>query len=273
MFEEKIDYWHNPILPDMELSHARFQHFEFDQHVHLDYHIGVVTQGGQQYNHKGEKYLLNKDFISTLNPDESHNGQSINDEAYQAFVMSVPVDYANQIANELNIKEHFFAKPLNHDPDIYNHFLKLHNMLTQAQTPNSHLQIETTLMAFCTELFMRYGTSNLSNTSPSLSQENLLNIKARFHDEMGNSFQLEQLASSIGLSKFQFLRQFKTTTGMTPHAYLKRVRLEYAKKALAKGYNMVDIAHKVGFFDQSHFNKAFKNAFLITPSHFQKQIK
>jgi len=272
MFEEKIDYWHNPVLPDMELSHARFQNFEFEQHVHLDYHIGIVTQGGQQYCHKGEKYRLHKGYISTLNPDETHNGQSVDDDGYQAFVMSIPVEYANQIANELNLKEHFFSTPLNQAPDIYDNFLKLHNMLTQPQTSNDQLQIETTLMAFCTELFMRYGATKLTNTSTNLSQEKLLNIKSLFHDDMGSSFQLEQLSTSIGLSKFQFLRQFKAATGMTPHAYLKRVRLEYAKKALAKGNNMADIAHKVGFFDQSHFNKAFKNAFLITPSHFQKQI-
>jgi len=60
--------------------------------------------------------------------------------------------------------------------------------------------------------------------------------------------------------------------GITPHAYLKRVRLEYAKKALMKGGNLSDVAYQVGFFDQSHFNKAFKNAYLITPSHFQRRV-
>jgi AraC-like DNA-binding protein len=129
-------------------------------------------------------------------------------------------------------------------------------------------------MAFCTELFMRYGSHNsLNPIGISSLHKDFSDIKARFHDEMHLSFGLEELSTSVGLSKFQFLRQFKSATGMTPHAYLKRVRLEYAKRALAKGSTVTDIAHKVGFFDQSHFNKAFKNAFLITPSHFQKQVK
>lgn len=59
---------------------------------------------------------------------------------------------------------------------------------------------------------------------------------------------------------------------MTPHAYLKRLRLEYAKKALMRGDSAISTAYDLGFFDQSHFNKAFKRAFLITPAHFQKRV-
>ncbi|SQH76249.1 Transcriptional regulator, AraC/XylS family [Shewanella benthica] len=273
MTEEKIEYWRNPIVPEMELSTASFRHFEFAQHVHLDYHIGVVTQGGQKYQHKGESYHLGKGCISSLNPDEAHNGQSIADEGYQANVMSIPVEYVAQITSELNIKELFFSSPLSWAPDLYHTFLHLHKNLTSPHAKQAQLQLETSLMAFTTELFQRYASVHVvSQQRQALSYQQVTDIKAQFHDEIHNVFQLEGLATSVGLSKFQFLRQFKAATGMTPHAYLKRVRLEYAKKALAKGEAVIDIAQQVGFFDQSHLTKAFKQAFLVTPSHFQKRI-
>ncbi|AQS35636.1 transcriptional regulator, AraC family [Shewanella psychrophila] len=273
MTEEKIEYWRNPIVPEMELSTASFQHFEFAQHVHLDYHIGVVTQGGQKYQHKGESYHLSKGCISTLNPDEAHNGQSVEEEGYQANVMSIPITYINQITSELSIREQFFSSPLSWAPDLHQAFLHLHKNLTSPHAKQAQLQIETSLMAFTTELFERYGSvKKLSHQQHALSSQQVVDIKSQFHDEMHNVFQLDDLAASVGLSKFQFLRQFKAATGMTPHAYLKRVRLEYAKKALAKGEAVIDIALQVGFFDQSHLNKAFKQAFLITPSHFQKRV-
>ncbi|MCL1058647.1 AraC family transcriptional regulator [Shewanella gelidimarina] len=273
MIEEKIEYWHNPIVPDIELSKASFQRFEFDQHIHLDYHIGVVTKGGQKYQHKGTSYQLDKGFISTLNPDEAHNGQSTQAQGYQANVMSIPVDYVNQIANELYINEQFFSSPLCWAPDLHLAFSHLHKILTSPQTQQTRLSIETHLLALTTELFERFGAVHtLAPTRHALSQQQLGNIKSQFHDELHREFKLDDLAVATGLSKFQFLRQFKAATGMTPHAYLKRIRLEYAKKALIKGKPIIDIAQQVGFYDQSHLNKAFKSAFLITPSHFQKRV-
>lgn len=271
---EQIEYWHNPALPNIELSSANFEQFSFERHVHLDYHIGIVTSGCQQYMHQGNQYHLAPGFISTLNPDEAHNGENVTLGGYQSHVMSLPVDYVNDISREINQSETFFNSPLVNNPVLSNAFLQLHKLLTTEQENSAKLHIETTMMAFITELFIHNsGMPAQQHTSTKkLSTQQLNYIRALFHDEPSQSFQLDELAQNLDLSKFQFLRQFKQSMGMTPHAYLKRVRLEYAKKALMKGGNLSDVAHQVGFFDQSHFNKAFKSAFLITPSHFQRRV-
>ncbi|MDX2322151.1 MAG: AraC family transcriptional regulator [Moritella sp.] len=276
---EKIEYWHNPILPNIELSSANVEQFSFERHVHLDYHIGIVTSGCQQYSHQGKVYHLAPGFISTLNPDEAHNGDNITLGGYQSHVMALPVDYVNEISREMGQAETFFNAPLINNAALSHAFLHLHKLLTTEQAPTAQLHIETAMMAFITELFIHNGDIH-NNQVPSqqrastkkLSVLQLNYIKTLFHDEPGQAFQLDALALQLDLSKFQFLRQFKQSMGMTPHAYLKRVRLEYAKKALMKGGNLSDIAYQVGFFDQSHFNKAFKNAYLITPSHFQRRV-
>lgn len=272
MHKENIQYWHTP-LPEIELSRASFKQFEFDKHVHLDYHIGVVSSGCQQYTHKGSTYHLGPGLISTLNPDETHNGQSYTPEGYQVHVMSVPYHYVSQICTELNQSEGFFHSPLIDNRHLYRAFLEFHMMLTQHQSNLSRLQIETGMLAFTTELLLRHANvpDQTIDKNSALSQSQIKEVTAMFHDNPGQEFLLETLANSVGLSKFQFLRKFKQSIGMTPHAYLKRVRLEYAKKALAKGGNVADIAHRVGFFDQSHLNKAFKKAYLITPAQFQRR--
>ncbi|CAM2852044.1 AraC family transcriptional regulator [Moritella viscosa] len=274
MGQEKIEYWHNPVLPNIELSSANFENFSFEPHIHLDYHIGIVTSGCQQYLHKGKQYHLAPGFISTLNPDEAHNGENITFGGYQSHVMALPVDYVNEISREMNQAETFFNAPIINNPTLSHAFLHLHKLLTTEQDASVQLQIETTMMAFITELFIHNGgvPTQQHVSIKQLSTQQLDYIKALFHDEPGQSFQLDELAQQLDLSKFQFLRQFKQSMGITPHAYLKRVRLEYAKKALMKGGNVSDVAYQVGFFDQSHFNKAFKNAYLITPSHFQRRV-
>ncbi|MCJ8348870.1 AraC family transcriptional regulator [Moritella sp.] len=274
MRQEKIEYWHNPVLPNIELSSANVEQFAFERHIHLDYHIGIVTSGCQQYQHKGKQYLLAPGFISTLNPDEAHNGENITLGGYQSHVMALPVDYVNDISREMNQSETFFNAPLINNPTLSRAFLHLHKLLTTEQDGSAQLHIETTMIAFITELFMHHSGIPIQQhiSTKQLSTQQLSYIKTLFHDEPGQPFQLDDLAQQLDLSKFQFLRQFKQSMGMTPHAYLKRVRLEYAKKALMKGGNLSDVAYQVGFFDQSHFNKAFKNAYLITPSHFQRRV-
>ncbi|MBW8185880.1 AraC family transcriptional regulator [Shewanella nanhaiensis] len=273
MGSEHIEYWHNPALPEIELSRAKFTQFEFQKHIHLDYHIGVVSHGCQQYCHKGNTYLLTPGSISTLNPDETHNGQSNSSRGYEAHVLSIPTHYIKQISHELNQKELFFNAPLIDSPHLQSAFLQLHQMLTSAQQFSS-LEIETSMMAFTTELFSKHSELQpLKEKLPTgLSHQQVNHIRALFHDDLSHAFQLETLAAQFSLSKFQFLRAFKKTVGMTPHAYLKRVRLEHAKKAIINGGSLSDIANQVGFFDQSHLNKAFKHAYLITPAHFQRRV-
>ncbi|QYK14318.1 AraC family transcriptional regulator [Shewanella rhizosphaerae] len=270
---EKIDYWQASILKEMELSRAQFTHFAFEKHVHLDYHIGVVCHGGQRYHHRGSEYRLTPGNISTLNPDESHNGQSIADGGYEALVMSLPTSYVQQVGEALNQGELYFSTPILDDPKLRAYFIRLHSQLTLHQANITPLEAETLLLGFISELFYRHGKlRNLPSSQARLSGAQLDNIKQQFHQGLDQEFELEQLALSVGLSKFQFLRQFKAATGMTPHAYLKRLRLEYAKKALMRGDSAISTAYDLGFFDQSHFNKAFKRAFLITPAHFQKRV-
>ncbi|MFT5789127.1 MAG: AraC-like DNA-binding protein [Shewanella sp.] len=271
--QEKIQYWQPSIVKEMELSKAHFNHFAFDQHVHLDYHLGVVDFGCQEYRHKGSSYRLSPQQISTLNPDESHNGFSFSQNGYQAHVMSLPTEYVKALESEFN-QPLFFNQPLCQDPFLYQCFLTIHNQLTYGQNQVSPLQAETMLMAFMTELFLRNNENPLQQQNHyRLSKQQLNTIKALFHADIGSSFDLASLANIVGLSKFQFLRQFKSATGMTPHAYLKRMRLEYAKKALVSGFSVGETAQQVGFFDQSHFNKAFKHAFLTTPTQFKHQVE
>ncbi|TND53405.1 helix-turn-helix domain-containing protein, partial [Aeromonas dhakensis] len=83
---------------------------------------------------------------------------------------------------------------------------------------------------------------------------------------------LEDLAALFGLDRFAFLRQFKKKTGMTPYAWLKRLRLEQSKRLLGSGLPVSEVALAVGFFDQSHFHHGFRQAFGLTPADFRQQM-
>ena len=100
----------------------------------------------------------------------------------------------------------------------------------------------------------------VGNLAPAFSLEN----------QDGKKISLKDLAKLCRLSESQLLRQFKRSTGMTPYAWLARLRLEQALVLLKSGKLSTQVAYKVGFFDQAHFVNAFRQAYGISPTQIQK---
>ena len=80
-----------------------------------------------------------------------------------------------------------------------------------------------------------------------------------FEAQIGQRVSLAAVASSAGLTRMHFAAQFRAATGLSPHEYLLRRRIERAQEMLAEtGMSLVDIALSVGFQTQSHFTSVFK---------------
>ena len=105
-----------------------------------------------------------------------------------------------------------------------------------------------------------------------LTHQQLQRVREFMEAHIADKLALEVLASLVGLDRFRFLKQFKSAVGMTPHAWLLRLRLETALNMIHQGadISMTDVAHTVGFFDQSHFTHAFRSAYGTTPARFQR---
>lgn len=83
---------------------------------------------------------------------------------------------------------------------------------------------------------------------------------------------LERIANEARLSKYHFLRTFEQVTGLTPHQYLRRLRLrKAATRLLAEPGNVLDVALDCGFGDLSNFNRAFRVEFGMSPRAFRRQ--
>jgi AraC family transcriptional regulator len=81
---------------------------------------------------------------------------------------------------------------------------------------------------------------------------------------------LADLARIAGLSRYHFLRRFKSATGVTPHQWLLRARLGEAARQLATRRDPVtDIALEVGFEDLSNFIRSFRAEFGVAPGRYR----
>ena len=85
------------------------------------------------------------------------------------------------------------------------------------------------------------------------------------------NIRLEELASLTGLSQSHFSHAFKATTGLPPHQWQTRARLERAKRLLLQHDTPItDVAVETGFSDQAHFTRVFRKTMGTTPASWKK---
>jgi AraC family transcriptional regulator len=81
---------------------------------------------------------------------------------------------------------------------------------------------------------------------------------------------LEDVAGAAGLTRMHFAAQFRAATGLRPHEYLLRRRIECAQQLLVDDeYSLLDAAQLAGFRSQAHFTTVFKRIVGATPKRWR----
>ena len=83
---------------------------------------------------------------------------------------------------------------------------------------------------------------------------------------------VEFIADKIGISRVHFHRRLKDATGLTPHDFVRNIRLSQAAKLLAgKNFDITDVAIATGFRSVSTFSTCFKGYFGMTPTEYARK--
>ena len=94
-------------------------------------------------------------------------------------------------------------------------------------------------------------------------------VDAHFAD----AITLADMAEVAGLTRMHFARQFRIATGIRPHEFLLRRRIDIAQKLLRSSRAaLAEIALSVGFQAQPHFTTTFKRIVGETPHRWRTAI-
>jgi AraC family transcriptional regulator len=137
-----------------------------------------------------------------------------------------------------------------------------------AGMPSGPLYGEETAARLAARLLDGYGTQRVLARG-GLSQVILKRVVAYMHDAMSQRISLAGLAELADLSAFHFARQFRSSMGIAPHAYLVRVRVEEAMRQILNGATPSQAAARVGFSSQGHMTQHMRRAFGVTPGRLQ----
>lgn len=106
-----------------------------------------------------------------------------------------------------------------------------------------------------------------------LSATRLRQVTEFIGNHYDREIKLAELAQVAGMSSFHFAREFKRTTGTTPHQYLIKFRVERAKALLAKrDLPLIEVGLRSGFSHQSHFTRLFRRVTGTTPHSYRTQL-
>ncbi len=105
--------------------------------------------------------------------------------------------------------------------------------------------------------------------------QRLLKAKLFIDLNFRGEIDLDTVAFRTHTSKFHFLRQFKTTYGLTPHQYLTKRRMNEARTMLAKGEGISQTCYALGYSSLSSFTKLFTQNVGLKPSEYvrREQLK
>ena len=81
------------------------------------------------------------------------------------------------------------------------------------------------------------------------------------------------MAQIAGVSPNHFVLLFTKATGLSPHQYVLRARIDSAKLLLKdEALSIADVSRLTGFRTQEHFTKVFRKIVGVTPREFRSAM-
>jgi AraC family transcriptional regulator len=118
------------------------------------------------------------------------------------------------------------------------------------------------------------ATSRPVTFTGGLTANKLRQVTEFIGENYSQDLKLAEMARVAGMSSFHFAREFKRTTGTTPHQYLIKLRVERAKTLLAKNdLPLVEVGLRSGFSHQSHFTRLFRRFTGTTPHSYRLTLQ
>lgn len=96
---------------------------------------------------------------------------------------------------------------------------------------------------------------------------------ASIRENYAGLYGVEELSSSLGVSKSHLVRTFKEQVGITPGQYLTQVRIETAKQLLCRPeYSLEVVASLCGFSGANYLCRVFRQHTGMTPATYRSNL-
>jgi AraC-like DNA-binding protein len=230
----------------------------------FDYFILILINNGSLYvSSNGENYVANQNDAIILNCKKPHSYYSKGNVSFYFFHF----DGASSAAlYDLIITR---QGPVIHPQNSVIVLDSMAAILALAENGyENEFKISAHIHIILSELSSQSSTTN--DYVAEIITKAIKFIEQHFIENIS----VEDIANSVFLSKYHFIRMFKKHTDLTPYAHIIKLRILYAFHLLTNSTHSVElIGEKCGFNSTEHFIRLFRKYTGCSPSQFRKRTK
>lgn len=239
---------------------------KFPNHFHEYYVCGFVEEGFRLLSCKNEQYVIEPGDLVLFNPLDNHTCEQKDDKALDWRCLNIDKDVMGRIVREITQREYqpVFTSNVVRNSEVVTVLRELHGMIMAG---SKEFDKEEIFYFLIEQLIAEYAQPVGEKQAP--ADGKMEQVCDYIEEHYTETISLADLSVVSGLNKYTLLRNFTMERGITPYQYLSTIRVNHGKRLLEQGRSPMETALEVGFSDQSHFTRFFKNFIGITPKLYQ----
>lgn len=249
-------------LTGMELVQLDCSGHAFAKHAHDEFVIGVNLTGREEIWLDGKSHEASIDQVTLYNPAQVQAAHGRNQPwiFYSLYLDPTALPQMLDLAPDTA-----FEQPVLGDPRQARLLSDAAALSLNPATPDEQAH-EAVLLALA-QLFQHASGAGRKLTSRHIPAS--VHRTAERLRETAN-VSLGELAASAGLSEVQLVRAFNRAYGLPPFAWANLERLKQARHRLRDRIGLAELADELGFADQAHFSRRFKDIYGVSPGAWRR---
>jgi AraC family transcriptional regulator len=252
----------NSITESVTVKEVRYKPKEvLSEHVHKNPHFCAILRGA--YSRRfGSKFQEGHAAETAYRPAGESHSVHFHDVETRLLIIEFPSSlsrWASQYCRMIEVSSGFMRGRLTWLAKQLWYQYRLEDSCSQ-------LAVDGLLLEMLAEV-SRQGIAPMGRVP-----QWLLQVRAHIEETFVETLSLETLAKIADVHPVYLVAAFKKAFQSTPGEFQRQMRVRKAEELIVKKptLSLSEIALEMGFFDQSHFSRAFKQVTSLTPSTFRE---
>lgn len=253
-------------LLTLRASDVRASH---PHHVHDYYSICVVDRGEADITCRGVTHRARPGSVILISPFEAHEEVCVSSGGWSLRALNpAPQTMRRVLGSGVDLDAVRFVSPVIQDAETADCLDRMFHQSAQASDGSITDRLtEQVRGALRRQLCAIGGARDLRGPrAVEVARARILHSHRRMTS-------MTELAGITGMSRFHLSRIFRDATGLPPYQYFEQVRIARAKVMLRQGYSLSAVAMALGFSDQSHFHRQFREVGATTPGRYARALR